>query len=134
VTDARSPCVTQRRLAATDVKLAGLGNVSRDVANGEISIILSCPRDGFDGPSVAIRKTYQDGHRLVANLCAIRCDRHANEPSGCRMTAVTTMFVTEPPHLDERLEKQVLDETWLPDVKEPPLPEDTLASGARALQ
>jgi len=52
------------------VKLAGLGNVSRDVANGGISIILGCPRDGFDDPSVAVRKTCQDGHRLVANLSA----------------------------------------------------------------
>src|SRR5262245_6416348 len=38
------------------------------------------------------------------------------------------------PHLDERLEKQVLDRNWLPTVKEPPLPEDSTASGARALQ
>jgi hypothetical protein len=38
------------------------------------------------------------------------------------------------PHIDERLEKQVLDKTWLPDVKEPPVPEDNSASGARALQ
>jgi len=38
------------------------------------------------------------------------------------------------PHLDERLEKQFLDRSWLPTVKEPPLPEDSTASGARALQ
>jgi Putative metallopeptidase len=38
------------------------------------------------------------------------------------------------PHLDERLEKQVLDKTWLPDVKEPPQPEDNPAAGSRALQ
>jgi hypothetical protein len=38
------------------------------------------------------------------------------------------------PHLDERLEKQVLDKTWLPDVKEPPAPEDNLQAGSRALQ
>jgi hypothetical protein len=38
------------------------------------------------------------------------------------------------PHLDERLEKQVLDRTWLPEVKEPPVPEDNLQAGSRALQ
>src|SRR5262245_49651163 len=38
------------------------------------------------------------------------------------------------PHLDEQWEKRVLDRTWLPDVKAPPLPEDTLPAGARALQ
>jgi hypothetical protein len=38
------------------------------------------------------------------------------------------------PHLDERLEKQVLDKTWLPEVKEPPVPEDKLQGGSRALQ
>jgi Putative metallopeptidase len=38
------------------------------------------------------------------------------------------------PHIDERLEKQVLDRTWLPDVKEPPPPEDNLQAGSRALQ
>src|SRR5262245_46062419 len=38
------------------------------------------------------------------------------------------------PHLDERLEKQVLDRTWLPGVKEPPVPEDNLQAGSRALQ
>jgi hypothetical protein len=37
------------------------------------------------------------------------------------------------PHLDEQLEKQVLDRTWLPDVKEPPPPEG-LQAGSRALQ
>ena len=38
------------------------------------------------------------------------------------------------PHLDERLEKQVMDRTWLSDVKEPPLPEGNLQAGSRALQ
>jgi hypothetical protein len=38
------------------------------------------------------------------------------------------------PYLDERLEKQVLDRSWLPDVKEPPVPEDNLSAGSRALQ
>jgi putative metallopeptidase DUF4344 len=38
------------------------------------------------------------------------------------------------PHIDEQLEKQVLDRTWLPDVKEPPPPEDNLQAGSRALQ
>jgi Putative metallopeptidase len=38
------------------------------------------------------------------------------------------------PHVDEQLEKQVLDKTWLPDVKEPPQPEDNSAAGSRALQ
>ena len=38
------------------------------------------------------------------------------------------------PHIDERLEKQVLDRTWLPEVKEPPAPEDNLQAGSRALQ
>ena len=38
------------------------------------------------------------------------------------------------PHIDERLEKQVLDKSWLPDVKEPPVPEDSSQAGSRALQ
>jgi putative metallopeptidase DUF4344 len=38
------------------------------------------------------------------------------------------------PHIDERLEKQVLDRSWLPVVKEPPQPEDNLQAGSRALQ
>jgi len=38
------------------------------------------------------------------------------------------------PHIDERLEKQVLDKSWLPDVKEPPVPEDNSQAGSRALQ
>jgi hypothetical protein len=38
------------------------------------------------------------------------------------------------PHLDELLETQVLDRTWLPDVKEPPAPEGNLQAGSRALQ
>jgi len=38
------------------------------------------------------------------------------------------------PHIDERLEKPVLDKTWLPVVKEPPQPEDNSAAGSRALQ
>ena len=38
------------------------------------------------------------------------------------------------PHLDEQLEKQVLDRTWLPSVKEPPRPEDDSPAVSRALQ
>jgi hypothetical protein len=38
------------------------------------------------------------------------------------------------PHLDEKLEKQVLDRTWLPSVKEPPQPEDDSPAVSRALQ
>jgi hypothetical protein len=38
------------------------------------------------------------------------------------------------PYLDEKLEKQVLDKTWLPEVNEPPPPEDNKAAGARALR
>jgi hypothetical protein len=38
------------------------------------------------------------------------------------------------PHVDEQIEKQVLDRTWLPEVKEPPQPEDNLQAGSRALQ
>jgi hypothetical protein len=38
------------------------------------------------------------------------------------------------PHIDEQLEKQVLDRTWLPDVKEPPVPEAHLPTVSRALQ
>jgi hypothetical protein len=38
------------------------------------------------------------------------------------------------PHIDERLEKQVLDKTWLPEVKDPPVPENNLQGGSRALQ
>jgi Putative metallopeptidase len=38
------------------------------------------------------------------------------------------------PHLDERLAKQVLDKTWLPDVEEPPRPDADSAAGSRALQ
>jgi len=38
------------------------------------------------------------------------------------------------PHIDERLEKQVLDKTWLPEVKDPPVPEDNVQGGSRALQ
>jgi hypothetical protein len=38
------------------------------------------------------------------------------------------------PNLDEALEKQVLDKTWLPPVKARSRPTDVLPSGARALQ
>jgi len=38
------------------------------------------------------------------------------------------------PNLDEQLEKQVLDKTWLPPVKARSRPTDTLPSGSRALQ
>jgi hypothetical protein len=38
------------------------------------------------------------------------------------------------PHVDEQIEKQVLDRTWLPEVKEPPQPEDNLQAASRALQ
>src|SRR5262245_39264519 len=76
-----SPCGTQRSLAATNVKLAGLSNLSRDVANGGISIILGCPRNSFDDPFVAVRKTCQDGHRLVANVSARVVDQDVDEIS-----------------------------------------------------
>jgi hypothetical protein len=38
------------------------------------------------------------------------------------------------PHLDEQLEKQVLDKTWLPPVKARTRPTESLPSGSRALQ
>jgi Putative metallopeptidase len=38
------------------------------------------------------------------------------------------------PHIDEQLEKQVWDKTWLPDVKDPPRPDDHLPAVSRALQ
>ena len=38
------------------------------------------------------------------------------------------------PNLDEALEKQVMDKTWLPPVKARSRPTDTLPSGSRALQ
>ena len=38
------------------------------------------------------------------------------------------------PHLNEQLEQQVLDKTWLPSVKEPPRPEDDSPAFSRALQ
>jgi hypothetical protein len=38
------------------------------------------------------------------------------------------------PHLDERLEKRVLDKTWLPDVKVQSRSDDRPASGTQALQ
>jgi hypothetical protein len=38
------------------------------------------------------------------------------------------------PNLDELLEKQVLDKTWLPEVRARSRPNGSLPSGSRALQ
>lgn len=38
------------------------------------------------------------------------------------------------PHIDEQREKQVWDKTWLPDVKDPPRPDEQSPAVSRALQ
>ena len=69
------------------MKLAGLSNVSRDVANGGISIILGCPRDGFGDaariPELAKELVALQPDLIVANTTPVTrtLHRETKEPA-----------------------------------------------------
>ena len=73
------------------------------------------------------RRSVQDTVEYLPKGRARNCKREYEQVTFAFNTSIR-------PHIDERLEKQVLDRTWLPDVKEPPVPEDNLQAGSRALQ
>jgi hypothetical protein len=84
-------------------------------------------------------KKYVQGPNVSAPLAAFSDihDAPAQRARNCKREYEQVAFAFNEsirPHLEERLEKQVLDKTWLPEVKEPPVPEDNSQAGSRALQ
>jgi len=60
--------VAQRSFTATDVRLAAVGNRSRDETDCSVGIVTGSTRDGLAGTPVTTKKPRKYGNCLVANL------------------------------------------------------------------
>ena|SRR6266446_3614492 len=60
--------VTQRSLAAMNMRLTAFRNGSRDITNCSVGIMMSRPCNRFAGATVTTDKPSEGGNRLVAHL------------------------------------------------------------------
>jgi hypothetical protein len=64
----RSPHVTQRSLAAANVRLTAVRNGSRDITNCRVRIVMGRPCNGIASAAVTTDKPCKGGNCLVTNL------------------------------------------------------------------
>jgi hypothetical protein len=64
----RSPHVTQRSLAAANVRLTAIRNGSRHITNCRVRIVMGRPCNGFASKTVTTDKPCEGGNCFVTNL------------------------------------------------------------------